>query len=232
MWDEDIVHLAKFWYNRCRFYRMAHMISAQKYMRNDRYLSIPTILFQTVISSISFSGENTAEYASYSIGAIAMGTAILTALKDYLKYSKMETQHRQSYHGYSRVTRLIEKELVLQRSGLETMDQKKFINDLCAQLELLSNDSPEIDEEILDKVKSMEISNQDNEIINRLNMSMEMDRITMKQIKRDDLQRVSEFLNTREDSRKPPRNNVDMDMRPRMALSPSEPIQLGPVVLA
>lgn len=195
MWDDDIVHLAKFWYNRCRFYKIAHMLSAQKYMKNDRFLSIPTILFQTIISSVSFSGENTSTYASYTIGSIAITTAIFTALKDYLKYSKFETEHRQSYHGYSRITRLIEKELVLQRTGLESMDQKKFINDLCSQLELLSNDSPEIDEEILDKVRSMEISNHDNEIMERLNLSMEMNNQSMKQIKKTDLERISEFLN-------------------------------------
>ena len=212
MWDEDIVHLAKFWYNRCRFYRMAHMISAQKYMKNDRYLSIPTILFSTIISSISFSGESSSQYASYSIGSIAMVSAILSALKDYLKYSKMETEHRQSYHGYSRITRLIEKELVLQRSGMESMDQKKFINELCSQLELLSNDSPEIDEDILDKVKSMEISNKDNEIINRLNMSMEIDKMSMKQIKKEDLERVSEFLNEK-----------DLVHRPRQLVLPKLP---------
>lgn len=197
MWDEDIVHLAKFWYNRCRFYRMAHMFSAQKYTRHDRMLSIPSLLIQTSVGSISFSGNNTLIFMSYIIGSLSIGSAMLSALKDYLKFSKIETQHRQSYHGYSRLIRLIEKELVLQRSGMESMDQKKFINDLCSQLELLSNDSPEIEESILNKVKGIETSHQENELINRINMSMEMDRMTIKQIQKKDVEKVSDFLNKR-----------------------------------
>jgi hypothetical protein len=107
--------------DRCNGYNWLHMQSQSHYEGWNFYLTIPSIVLSAITGSLSiglsslFAAGTEQTVASSVLGAITIGSGVLTTVNQYMKSASLAEAHRAAALAYGKLYRMILTELSLRR---------------------------------------------------------------------------------------------------------------------
>ena len=133
--------------DRCNGFQWLHTKSQRYYEIWNVCLTIPSIVLSAVtgsmtigLSSLFPAGNQTA--ATTVLGAVTIGSGILTTINQYMKTASLAEAHRAAALAYGKLYRLILTELSLRRD--QRTDVKPFLKMVRAEQDRLQDMSPTI----------------------------------------------------------------------------------------
>lgn len=137
-WTPEIEVLIAEWADKASCYRWMHDKTERIYHTRDQSMMLPIIVLSTVGGAANFAMNSISQdasiqtYLQLGLGALSIGTAILTTVANRLAYGSASEAHRSASISWGKFNRLITIELALhpeKRMGY-TVFMKMFRNDL------------------------------------------------------------------------------------------------------
>lgn len=155
-WNDELELYLKQLGEYSQIYSLLHKTSEKKYNRISYKFDIPNIVISTVAGTLSISSsglfQGIEKEASIAIGILSLTSSILTTINSYFGFKKRSENHRLVSIQYQKLYLKID--LVL---GLK-QDERPHINDfikfITDEYNRLSEISPIIDKELLNKFKN------------------------------------------------------------------------------
>lgn len=133
--------------DRCNGYRWLHTRSQSHFENWNFGLTIPSIVLSAITGSVTIGlsslfplGEQTT--ATTILGAVTIGSGILTTINQYMNTSSLAESHRIAALAYGKLYRLIHTELSLNRE--QRTEIKAFLTLVRAEQDRLQEMSPTI----------------------------------------------------------------------------------------
>jgi len=133
--------------DRCNGYQWLHTKSQRYFEIWNVCLTIPSIVLSAITGSVTIGlsslfpvGDQTV--ATTVLGAVTIGSGILTTINQYMKTSSLAESHRAAALAYGKLYRLILTELSLRRE--QRTDAKPFLKMVRAEQDRLQDMSPSI----------------------------------------------------------------------------------------
>lgn len=128
------------WYERTSVVAVGHYRAAQRYSRAHLGLAVPTVILSAAVGTAVFATlqQQSCFWLQFTVGAVSVVAAILTALQSTLRYQELAEKHRGAGAKYNAIGREIE----LLRTYSE-IDAEK-IEDLRTRIDSLAFESPHI----------------------------------------------------------------------------------------
>lgn len=122
IWNKNVERLLSTWADIASGHRWLHEKSYRKYNEFNFWFSFPIICLTTITGTLSVAGgnlfpEDLQKTAQIAIGAVNIGTSVLTTLQNLFKHAQLSESHLNAYVGWSRLYRNIVIELSLERKN-------------------------------------------------------------------------------------------------------------------
>lgn len=143
--------------DRCNGYQWLHTQCQTRFECFNFYLTIPSIAVTAIAGSLTIglnslvpSGYQT--YATTVLGAMTIGTGVLTTLNQYMKSAHLVEAHKMAALSYGKLYRLILTELSLHRSSRG--DPHAFLKMVRTEQDRLQETSPTVLPHIIEHFKT------------------------------------------------------------------------------
>lgn len=135
-------------------YSWCHKKSEEKYSRLRTFVDIPTLVLSSVCGFLQIGSDqmfSNAQAASVGLGFLSLGTAMLSALNQYFKWSARAEAHRIAAIQWSRLYRHLSIEMNLPRD--ERKAPHDLLKDTQGHYDRLQEISPLIPPDIIESFK-------------------------------------------------------------------------------
>jgi len=154
-WTKEQEHLMAQWADVASCYRWLHDRAEKKYTRLSMCINIPVIVLSTLTGAANFAigsfipsdDISLKNYVSAGLGAVSIGTGIITTLGNFFQYAQKSEANRVASIAWGKFQRLVSVELAINPDDrLEAMDFLK----ICRQdLDRLIEQSPPISDDVI-----------------------------------------------------------------------------------
>jgi hypothetical protein len=117
--------------------------------RNNDYITIPSIVLQTLTGFLSATGGLV---PSLALGAVSVFTGILSTLVSYYRFSAKAEGHRVVGQLYMKIYKHLEVELALPIA--QRTDPDKLLKDVREKLQRIAEVAPDVPESVIEQYKS------------------------------------------------------------------------------
>lgn len=122
VWNTAVEKLFVSWCDLAACYKWLHEKSYHKYRKINYMFAIPIIVLSTLTgtANIGIGGlvpPNAVQTANVAIGLVSITTGIIGTLQNFFRYPQLSEAHLNAYTGWSRLQRLINTELNLERKA-------------------------------------------------------------------------------------------------------------------
>jgi hypothetical protein len=116
--------------------------------RNNDYITIPSIVLQTLTGFLSATGGLV---PSLALGAVSVFTGVLSTLVSYYRFSAKAEGHRVVSQLYMKIYKHLEVELALPIA--QRTDPDKLLKDVREKLQRISEVAPDVPESVIEQYK-------------------------------------------------------------------------------
>ena len=128
-----------------------HTFSSQKYNRYSVMINLPVIFISSVIGFLNviniFTDQN------ILLGSISILISLFKSIESYMQYTKRSESHRMLSLSYSKMSKLIQSNLILSRD--ERQDARSLYEMVINTQQNLNESAPTIDKDIIDKFNTI-----------------------------------------------------------------------------
>lgn len=142
------------WYERTTVVAVGHYRAALRYSRLHFGMALPTVGLSAIVGTAVFATlqQQSSFWLQFSVGAMSVLAAILTALQSTLRYQELAEKHRGAGAKYNAIGREIE----LLRTYSETSAEK--IEDLRIRIDALAFESPHIPQAVHGHMQAQKVN--------------------------------------------------------------------------
>lgn len=151
-WSVEEENLLRKWGKEINDFCEMHTRSTIYYSKFTKYLSIPSMIINTTLSSAVLGNSKylETEYVLFIVGILLVVSNILKSLTDfYFKTQEYYTSHKFASHEYRKLYNKISEQLVLKQTERES--SKVFIEYARKKIDALYSEAPELPEHIFKK---------------------------------------------------------------------------------
>jgi len=145
--------------DRCNGYQWLHTRSQIHFEHLNFYLTVPSIILSAITGSVTigltslFPEPQSQGVATTVLGAVTIGSGILTTVNQYLKSASLAEGHRAASLAYGKLYRLILTELFMRRE--QRQDAVPFLKMVRTEQDRLQEMSPSIPPHIIDQFNKL-----------------------------------------------------------------------------
>ena len=154
-WTKEQEVLMSQWADVASCYRWLHDRAEKKYTRLSMSINIPVIVLSTLTGAANFAigsfippdDITMKNYVSAGLGAISIGTGIITTLGNFFQYAQKSEANRVAGIAWGKFQRLVSVELAI--NPMDRLDAMDFLQ-ICRQdLDRLIEQSPPISDDVI-----------------------------------------------------------------------------------
>jgi len=145
--------------DRCNGYQWLHSQSQTHFESVNFFLTIPSIVLSAITGSVTIGLSSLFPDPRYQtvvttvLGAVTIGSGVLTTVNQYLKSSSLSEGHRAASLAYGKLYRLILTELSLRRE--QRQEVTGFLKLIRLEQDRLQEMSPSISPRIIDRFNAI-----------------------------------------------------------------------------
>lgn len=152
-WTREHEEILIDWGDKAMCYRWMHSKSNEDYSIQNTWFTIPVIIMSTITGTANFAQDqfpsSIRNYAPMLIGSVNIFAGIITTIQQFLKIGELNEAHRVSAISWDKFYRKIKVEL--SKSPIERQNVTDFIKSCTEEYDRLTETSPPIKQNILDK---------------------------------------------------------------------------------
>ena len=166
--------------DRCNGYQWLHTHSQALYEGWNFYLTIPSIILSAITGSVTigltslFPDQRGQTIATTVLGAVTIGSGVLTTVNQYMKSGALAEGHRAAALAYGKLYRLILTELSLRRE--QRAEAVVFLKQVRSEQDRLQEMSPSIPASVIAHFNAVF---KDNKMLEKPEIVGDLDHITM-----------------------------------------------------
>jgi len=166
--------------DRCNGYQWLHIQSHTLFENWNFYLTIPSIILSAITGSVTiglnslFPSPQNQGVATTVLGAITIGSGVLTTVNQYMKSASLAEGHRAASLAYGKLYRLILTELSMRRDHRQ--NSVAFLKMVRTEQDRLQEMGPSISPRIIDRFN---VLFKDNKLLERPEITGDMDHIVV-----------------------------------------------------